>query len=957
MNQIFFVYNSINILHQNINGLLSKSDALSVHIDEMLDKDINLDVICVTEHNMTSHSLPSLNIPNFTVAASFCRQNSHGGACIMVSKMHKYRELPEVQSFNVPNIIECCGIHLTEHNISLICVYRPPKYTSRIFDIFFKKFNDLLSLLCKNQNKIIICGDLNIDRLNKTKTSMDFEQLLYSFNLKLSLNVPTRLISGTCLDNFIQNIRGCKAKVIELALSDHTAQLLNCPVKKTCSIDSWYIEKQEYTQENLDKFKYSLSKLSFQEIYDTSDPNQAFKIFHENFKLFYDLCFPVKRIKVHSKHRPKWLTKGIKICTRRKREKLWKYRMFPNEDNKNDYKTYSNRLKRVIKQTQRAQNEYNIINSENKSKETWRIINKCKVQHPTEEIKKIKVSDQFIQNPLDIAEAFNNFYIDEVHTVSERNLKTTESCTKNIPNREKSVFLSNTEPRDIYKIIMNLKNTNSTGYDKICTKVIKYVATIISPVLSYIINLCIEHGIFPTDLKISIVKPLFKKVDREQMGYYRPVALIPIFSKIFEKVIYKCIYSYFEKHDLFASEQAGFRKNKNINLTIYNFLMTVTNKLDKKQLVTALYMDLTKAFDYVDHDILSRKLFSYGVRGNVLDLIKSYLYNRKQQTKITRLNKTNKTVTEYASTLRTVKYGVPQGSVLGPLLFLIYINDFPKAIGYPVVLFADDSTVVYTGNNSKDIENNINNNLVDIINWLTLNNLILNIDKSNIMTFKNNYTNKSNDLNITHNGKSLTSISSTKFLGLQIDSHLTWKDQIEIVCTKLNRFSYALYILSKVVRQATVLTAYYAYVASTLRYGLIFWGNSTDKERVFIAQKRCIRAICRLKRRDSCKPYFNKLSILTLPSLYILEISLFVKNNLNLFNTYRSERYKYKVSAFSRATTLFDKSVYGMATRIFNNIPKEIRETDDVDLFKHKLNKLLVAKTYYSIDDFFNDKF
>ncbi|KAG7308208.1 hypothetical protein JYU34_006878 [Plutella xylostella] len=271
-------------------------------------------------------------------------------------------------------------------------------------------------------------------------------------------------------------------------------------------------------------------------------------------------------------------------------------------------------------------------------------------------------------------------------------------------------------------------------------------------------------------------------------------------------------------------------------------------------------------------------------------------------------------------------------------------------------LFADDSTAVFTGNDNNTISNDINTNLNNIIDWLKLNNLILNIDKTKIMTFRNNYNNiDSSDLNIAWEGKPIASTDSAKFLGVQIDCHLNWKEQIDIICTKLYKFSYALYMLSKVVNQNTVLTAYHAYVVSTLRYGIIFWGNSTDRDRAFKAQKRCVRAICRLKQRDSCKLYFKKLSILTLTSLYIFEVAIFVKCNMSLFSSFRSERLQNKMCAIPRKTALLDKSIFGMATKIYNHLPKILKETADIKIFKHKLKDLLLSKSYYHINEFFDD--
>ena len=481
---------------------------------------------------------------------------------------------------------------------------------------------------------------------------------------------------------------------------------------------------------------------------------------------------------------------------------------------------------------------------------------------------------------------------------------------------------------EISIIIDSLENNKATGPHSIPTEILKIIKFNICHPLKEIINLSFATGISPDKIKIAKVIPIFKNIGEQLLVFnYRPISLLSNVNKIFEKLVYARLYSFLNLHNCIYELQFGFRAKHSTNHALFSLTEMIREALDSSNFACGIFIDLQKAFDTVDHQILLKKMEHYGIRGLANNWFKSYLTNRQQFVSINGFN----------SSKQTMKYGVPQGSVLGPLLFLIYINDLHQAILFSNVHhFADDTNLLVVGKTLKKIQKQINIDLKFLCKWLKANKISLNASKTELIIFRDPKKKSCHELKIKIDGKKLIPSKFVKYLGIFIDSHLNWHTQETAVSTKLSRAIGMLYKIRHFVDHATLRMIYYGIFSSILMYGCQIWGqNNSITNKLQILQNKALRAINFKPSRASASPLFKTCKILKLADNVNLQNFLFahdsLKNNLpssltgelslvDTIHSTRSESY-YQLDRPSKRTIIYgSKSIKSRSIDIWNFI-------------------------------------
>ena len=940
----------LSLLHLNIRSLTKNGDEMLVMLETLKKKP---DILITSESFLDSNSTSIMKIDGYN-GYHVARENSKRGGVSIYTSNHL--NIDQVSEFSfIDSEIEICTVKLkiSNQDYTISGVYRP-RYKHHKVKEFNKKLSNILKHDTFKKSKTILMGDFNINLLehNDHRETGDFLNKMQSLNYLPLISRPTRFPEGeqnakeSLLDHIYTNfIHQSISGILHYKITDHLPIFINMSIADNTS-KTYRIQFRHFTEENKQLFKRRLIDVEWERLLIEEDVDRNFDIFHEKIKELYQNHFPLKTKNVSMKRiQNPWITTGLLNSIKRKNE-MYKDLKLGNVSNL-QYNVYRNRVNALIRLTKRNYYMNIFSNYKNHTKKLWQTINKMtKSNSSYSKINTIINENKILTNPSDISNEFNDYF---VNIANKLDTKLPQPINDPLSYLQGEFPDSMEAPvaslQDFFNVVKELENKKCSVND-FSPSIIKDNAPILaSPIIS-LFNQSIQQAKFPNTLKLAKIVPIYKKGSKSDMNNYRPISILNIFSKIFEKLMKRYLTEFLENNRILSPCQFGFQKKRSTQDALTKFSEMIYNQLDNSNHVLSIFIDFSKAFDTVPHDILLKKLDHYGIRGLVNDWFRDYLSNRKQYTSIN----------DSSSSLKINPLGVPQGSVLGPLLFLIYINDLPNVSQLlSTILFADDSTLSLCGKNPRLLIQTANIELEKFYYWCIANRLTVNTLKTYYMLFSNRPPDNLPPLLIKSNFtyEQINRVQEIKFLGVFYDPKMTFKTHCANLTTRLARTSALIYRVKDLMPTNVLKILYHAHVSSILNYCNIIWSNTYEihLKPVIKMQKRIIRNVTRSAFREHTGPLFKQTKILPIEGIRKLSIALHVfKNQLNFpdllphheYQTRRRDRLRPPI----HNNTLFEKSFLYQAPMIWNELtnilPPDVFTTMTLNAFKNRIKKHLI---------------
>ena len=772
------------------------------------------------------------------------------------------------------------------------------------------------------------------------------------FSVPLSQGITRfRDNSATVIDhiwtNSVHEIMSC---IFYCDITDHCPVFcrINTPIKNVDKLIK--IKFRDMSPTNKLKFNDMVQNTNWDLLlYGLNDVNIMVIKLLDTLDKYYNICFPLmtKTVSIKRLYKP-WITNALHNSIKTKHDLFRQVKM--NNYDLTAYKIYCNLLTTLLRTSKSSYFKAKFDECKQDLRKTWSIINNTiNPGKKRSQILKLCINNQIVTEPQEIAEALNSHFAGV--GLALRNalpFRDETSFRRYLPPRIlNSIFLSPTTCAEVKDIIKDIKNTKGNSHS-LSPRILKENSNALSHPISLIFNNIILCGHYPDVLKIACVTALFKSGDELDPNNYRPISSLPLLNKIFEKLLHKRLTFFLESYGIFTDKQYGFRKNINTNDAVNNLLDSIYKAMDDNDFLGAVFIDLSKAFDTVPHNLLLQKLEHYGIRGNALNLLESYLSNRKQFVSIEGIK----------SSMQDIKIGVPQGSVLGPLLFLLYINDLPNSVNnVNSILFADDTTMFARDNDVYDLCNTISSDMLLVKDWLIANSLTLNESKSYYIIFS--LKKIPDNLRVTIGDHVLDRKTHGKFLGVILDEKLNFSNHIEHVTNKVSKLTGLMYKLKSFFPTEILKNLYLALINPYYNYCILAWGsaNKSVLQPLILYQKKIIRIITQSDFYAHTNPLFKQLHILKFDELFmyatqihmyktivldkypVLLRSIF-ENQINHNYATRTNNLRLPYCRTHKAT----KQLSYQLTKNWNLLPQHIKSNGSLNAFKRNCKSFHLNK-------------
>jgi hypothetical protein len=920
---------------QNVRSLRSNHFKLKDHVSQL--KHLPIAIAC--QEVWKPHS-SQLFLPNYQTCTTFERpgnNNVGGGVGIFVKQGISYQKIC-THAFK-PHTFEAQFIYLPLFKTVVGNVYKPPQTPTDTFMQEMKTSLDEIKAQVPNCD-IVIGGDFNINFLSAE--SIDFVEFMDNQGLRQLIRQPTRVTSSctTLIDNIFttaQTFHDCG--VVATDISDHFGTFFRfIDPKETQSKHT--INTRSTKPENIRRLKNLLSEVSWEALNHLDNPT---KKFYEIFNSAFDLACPIssKKPNRNSIRYEPWMTQGLMISRKRK-NKLIHSKTLSTETKK--YRNIYNRLVRTAKKLHFINlMKSNFRNPKKIWEETNAFINRDKKRDRC--ISELNTDSGLTSCPKKMAMTLNEYFNKIGSSLANKINKGKNSHLEFLNNPKSTKFSFHPVTKtEIGKIVSNMDAKNSTGIDNLSNKIMKEIWPQISTAITIIINDCLTREYFPQEWKTAKICAIYKKGDPTDKNNYRPIALLCCLSKVLEKCVDTQVRSYMNRHGYFYTHQYGFRAGYQCPHAILKFCSEILESRNIKAPIVSLFLDIRKAFDSMSFNILFDKLEYYGIPPK---FFKSYLTNRMHFTEVQGAR----------STKARQKIGVPQGSVLGPLLFTIFMNDIQGVSTMTKVLYADDTVLLKSSNDITSLERMCNSQLELVSAWYIKNGLTLAAEKTTYMLF-----NSGGPINIYIQGEQLKQVENFKYLGVIIDSKLNWKSHINSVCTKVKQNSFLLAKVKYILPPRLKLWLYNAIVKPYIDYSCTVWGFGNINS-LLQCQKKAIRYIHGSKNpRCHTNQLFLKYNVMKVDDIIKYSSACLMHD----FRTKRipfglSPLFQYKISPCETRTQSLKplhvptyrqewrrKTIFYQGPQIWNSLEDEIKKLGLPKTFKEHCKSKLI-KTYADI--------